>query len=162
MLSTKLKPGHLSPVAAGFGPSAYDLLGLLHRQALGMGLGLGMAGNPDTPHPATGPGAFTVPPSSNSLISSQQPSNTSTSSLSPSSPHPSTSPPSSLSSTHDRSFSFSSPHASPYGYVLATAYGGAHGHRPFSPASSGAGSGLASLQKLCSSDSSAFKVRYNK
>lgn len=47
------------------------------------------------------------------------------------------------------------PSAHGYGYALAHA----HAHRPFSPPSSASASGLAPLQKLCASDSSAFKSR---
>ncbi|PVD26369.1 hypothetical protein C0Q70_14043 [Pomacea canaliculata] len=47
------------------------------------------------------------------------------------------------------------PSAHGYGYALAQA----HAHRPFSPPSSASASGLAPLQKLCASDSSAFKSR---
>lgn len=46
-------------------------------------------------------------------------------------------------------------HAASYGYVLAHT----HAHRPFSPPASSSASGLAPLQKLCSSDSSAFRSR---
>ena len=85
-LSHKGKSGH------GSG-HAYELLGLLHRQAHSAGLGV----SPSYPG---------LPP-----------------------PH------------------------SYAGYVLSYA----HAHRPFSPPTSASGSGLAPLQKLCSSDSSAFK-----
>ncbi|XP_076463912.1 uncharacterized protein LOC143296051 isoform X2 [Babylonia areolata] len=46
------------------------------------------------------------------------------------------------------------PHPQSYGYVLSYT----HAHRPFSPPASASGSGLAQLQKLCSSDSSTFKA----
>ncbi|KAK7104580.1 H2.0-like homeobox protein [Littorina saxatilis] len=92
-LSPKSKHGQTS------GHHAYELLGLLHRQAQGLGV-------TPTSRAATYPG---LPPP---------------------------------------------PHS--YGYVLSYAHAHAH-HRPFSPPACASNSGLAPLQKLCSSDSSAFK-----
>ena len=95
--SSKGKAGH------GAGGQAYDLLGLLHRQAAAA--------------QTSAAAAFGV---------------------SASRAYPGFPPP---------------PHPHGYGYVLSYA----HAHRPFSPPTSASGSGLAPLQKLCSSDSSAFK-----